>query len=81
MKITSFGTYVLAEGFLEALKCIYQTVQHHIPEDTYLHNQTMWKKHLYMTKPVLKVLVQLTEKMCRPSENNCNLSIICILVF
>jgi len=35
MKITSFGTHVLAEGYLETMKCIYQTVQHHIPEDTF----------------------------------------------
>jgi hypothetical protein len=54
MKITSFGTYVLAEGFL---KCNYQTVQHHIPEDTYLHNQTKGKKRLYTTKPALISLV------------------------
>ena len=53
MKIASFGTYVLEEGSLETLKCIYQTVQYHIPEDTYLHNQTKRKKHLYMTKPAL----------------------------
>jgi len=53
MKITSFGTYVLEEGSLETLKRIYQIVQHKIPEDTYLHNQTKRKKHLYMTKPAL----------------------------
>jgi len=50
MNITSFGTYVLVKGSLETLKYIYQTVQHHIPEDTYLHNQTKGKKHLYLTK-------------------------------
>lgn len=53
MKITRYCTYVLAQGSLETLKCIYQTVQHHIPEDTYLHNQIKRKKHLYMTKPAL----------------------------
>ena len=54
MKVTSFGTHVLAEGYLETMKCIYQTVQHHIAEDTFLYNHAVWKKHLYMTKSALK---------------------------
>jgi len=54
MKKTSFGTHVLAEGYLEKMKCIYQTVQHHIPEDTCFYNHTAWKKHLYVTKPALR---------------------------
>jgi hypothetical protein len=54
MKITSFGTHVPAEGYLETLKCVHQTEQHHIPEDTFLYNHTAWKKYLYMTKPALR---------------------------
>jgi len=54
MKITSFDTHVMADGYLAKMKCIYQMVQHHIPEDTCLYNHTAWKKHLYMTKPALR---------------------------